>query len=79
MAEQGTHKPLVDGSNPFLATTCIHDQQLRSPREVVGHSLVKELAMADFVDCYDAKRHTTRLATQRWPMSILLVPYKPDQ
>lgn len=20
MAEQGTHKPLVDGSNPFLAT-----------------------------------------------------------
>ena len=32
MAEQGTHKPLVDGSNPFLATPISKD--LENAREI---------------------------------------------
>ena len=35
----GAHKPLVDGSNPFLATGANLDQQLRQSRRVVGHFL----------------------------------------
>src|SRR3989304_7206505 len=38
--QQRSHKPLVDGSNPFLATDVNCDQELRESRKALGHFFI---------------------------------------